>query len=102
MKRLLHNLDLPDVNQPESGERGFELQSPSRKTVGRPQYKFEPCKSNPNPAKCALSKQWSCDYPIDVPATPTLLEANLGYQEVLDWSASFLCPRCFDRAVVVT
>ena len=34
----------------------------------------------------ALGKQWSHDYPIDVPATPTLPNANLRYQEALDWS----------------
>ena len=30
------------------------------------------------------SKQWSRDYPIDIPATPTLPAANLRYQEALD------------------
>ena len=36
---------------------------------------FDPC------------KQWSCDYPIDVPATPMLPDDNLRYQEAqaLDW-----------------
>ena len=33
----------------------------------------------------ALGKQWSRDYPIDALATPTLLDANLRYQEALDW-----------------
>ena len=38
---------------------------------------------NSNPA---LGKQWSRDYPIDVPATPTPLpDANLRYQEALAW-----------------
>ena len=29
----------------------------------------------------AFGKQWSHDYPIDVPATPTLPDANLRYQQ---------------------
>ena len=33
----------------------------------------------------ALGKQWSRYYLIDVPATPTLPDANLCYQEALDW-----------------
>ena len=32
----------------------------------------------------ALGKQWSRDYPIDIPATPTLPYANLRYQDALD------------------
>ena len=33
----------------------------------------------------ALGKQLSRDYPIDVPATPTLPDAELRYLEALDW-----------------
>ena len=58
----------------------------------------------------ALGKQWSHEYPIDVPATPTLPYASLRYQEALDWRnwttegcsfGSFFCPRSFDRAVMI-
>ena len=52
----------------------------------------------------AMGKQWSRDYPIDVPATPTLPDANLRYKEALDWrkwtegGCSFLL---FFRAVLI-
>ena len=57
----------------------------------------------------ALGKQWSRDYQIDVPATTTLPDANLRYQEALDcckWTkggCSFLLLSAqfqVDRAVV--
>ena len=56
----------------------------------------------------ALRKQWSRDFPADVPAVPTLPDADLRYQAALDWrkwtngGCSFrLCQRSFDRAVMV-
>ena len=62
-------------------------------------------------SNAALGKQWSRDYPIDVPATPMLPNTNLRYQEALRAStcasgpkedvASFFCPRSFDRAVML-
>ena len=36
-------------------------------------------------SNCALGKQWSRDYPIPVTVTPTLPDANLRYQEALQW-----------------
>ena len=59
----------------------------------------------------ALGKQWSRDYPIDVPATPTLPDANLRFQEAIrklptgangekEDAVSFFCPRSFDRTVM--
>ena len=47
-----------------------------------------------------LGKQWSRDYPIDIPATPTLPYANLRYQEALDWR-KWTKGRPFVRAVLV-
>ena len=59
-------------------------------------------------SKPAFGKQWSRDDPIDFPATTTLPDGNLRYQEALDWrkwsngGCSFLLlPRSFDRAVMV-
>ena len=55
----------------------------------------------------ALGKQWSRDYPIDVPATPTLPDSHLRYHEALDWSkwtkgeCTFLpWSAQFDRAIM--
>ena len=55
-----------------------------------------------------LHNSGSRDYPIVVPATPTLPDANLRYEGALDWrkwtkgGCSFLlCPRSFDQAVMV-
>ena len=52
----------------------------------------------------ALSKQWSRDYPIDVPHSPMLTFAtkklSTGANGQKEDAASFFCPRSFDRAVM--
>ena len=55
----------------------------------------------PWPFPLELGKQWSRDYPAS-PATSTLPDANLRYQEALGWRkrtkedvASFFCRRSF-------
>ena len=52
----------------------------------------------------ALGKQWSRDYPTDVPATPTLPKANLRYQELstgADRRRMQLPSESFVRAVLI-
>ena len=55
----------------------------------------------------ALGTQWSRDYLIDVPATSTLPNANLRYQEALDWlkwtkedAAAISCLSIFDMVTL--
>ena len=69
-------MQLPSVVSSSSGWHGSSSQSVIRSTT----RDAEDPGSNP-----ALGKQWSRDYPIDIPVTLALLDANLRYQEALDW-----------------
>ena len=75
---------------------GSSVVRPTTRDAGDPAFDSEPCLGRPG-------KQWSraSDYAIDVPATPTLPDTNLRYQEAFDWwngqkedaaSSSFFCP----------
>ena len=77
----------------------------SQKTAGLPARAVAAARSIP---VARHNFEWSRDYPIDVPATPTLPDANLRrYQEALDGAnglkedaAAFFSFESFDRVML--